>query len=113
MGLSVYSKDGIRYPIFTCDSCGKPITDARLAVVTYPVLSGSQTSRISCGIHHKGECDPGNNVHPNSEELTCYIQQLAWNYGVGKKEVNESKRRLVIEMPKADGTLICITKPPW
>lgn len=110
MANSIYSKDGIRYPIFSCDSCSKPIKNVELAVVTFPDFSGDYAS---CGIYHKGQCDPGNNVHPNSEELTCYIQQLAWNYDVGKKEVHGSKSRLIVEMPKADGFFIRISQPPW
>ena len=112
MGLSSYSKKGVDSPILTCDSCGKSIWHVRLAIITFPELSGHPVSNAS-GIYHKGKCDPSSSVTPYSEELAEYMPELMWNIGIGEKQISGSKRRLVIEMPEPDAIMNGISKPPW
>ena len=112
MGFSDYTMRGVIYPILTCDTCGKPIKDARLATIGFPDIIGDPISHAT-SIYHNGKCDPGHEVCPGSYMLLTYLQHLVWNLPIGKKVVDGQKRQLIIELPEPNDMTDVPGKLPW
>lgn len=95
MGLSMRCEKGKSYAVLTCDTCGKPIEDWRLAMVAYSWPS--EDSTVAVKVFHKVKCDPGTR---SSEELTDYLPWLLWNHKWGKKGTNKRGATLTLDVPE-------------
>ena len=99
MYLSFWSEEGVNYPTIICSACGKPIKDARKAIIVSLDLGGNPISHAT-GVYHKGQCDTGKQAAPYWDELSVYLRQLVCNLKLGEMMSSGKKGQLVIDLPE-------------
>ena len=67
MGLSVFLGEDFTPPILTCDTCGEPIQNIRMAMVGRNYTSGHNTAPLY--VFHKVKCDTGRKEYNLDEEI--------------------------------------------
>jgi len=107
MGFAMRIEQGHARPEIVCDTCGKPIDDLLLALVTY---DWSKDSLVMAHIYHKGGCDPGGSGRDRPpetvywNELRHFLPWLLWNKGWGEKKTDaadeDSLGEIVIRVPR-------------
>ena len=112
MCLSFWSEEGVNCPTIICSTCGKPIKDARKAIIVSPNLAGNPVSHAT-GVYHKGQCDPGKQAAPYWDELSVYLRQLLCNLKLGEIVSSGRKRQLVIDLPEPNGFTEIRGGPHW
>jgi hypothetical protein len=112
MKIAQYSDKGNNYPVLICNGCGKPIKNAKMALITFKELAGNSLNSVT-GVFHKGECDPGNHVSLYSDELEYCIVQLVFNIKIGRIITQGNKRQLIIDLPDEDGVSTIYSNLVW
>lgn len=101
MGLAIRSEKGKDYPVLTCDACGKPIEDWRLAIASFPWPTEEP---VTVQVYHKGDCDPGaagrREEHAKLwQQLDHYLPWLLWNNKWGARDSTKQGDKLTIDVP--------------
>ena len=118
MGIAMRCEKGRIYPVLTCDTCGKPIEDWRVAIATCPIPA--KDSIVDVSIFHKGHCDPSSSLYKQEEagvlkevehylrkkehklttSLDQYLPWLLWNHKWGKISSSKHGEKLTIDVPQ-------------
>jgi len=117
MGLAMRAEKGKHYPVLTCDTCGKPIEDWRLAITSFP-WPGEEAVVVQ--VFHKGDCDPGGakrieeyaDILKEAEHiirkrearlwqpLDHYLPWLLWNHKWGSRRSTKQGDKLTLDVPR-------------
>ena len=118
MGLAMRCERGKTYPVLSCDTCGKPIEDWKLALVGFPMPA--QESVVAIQVFHKGACDPGGAKRTEKyadilkeaehivrmrearlwQPLDHYLPWLLWNHKWGTRCSTKQGDKLTLEVPR-------------
>jgi len=98
MGVAIIDQGGKCCPMLTCDSCGEPIENLKLAVAQFAPTVDGATSNVR--IYHRGKCDSRKG---HWQPLSNYIPWLLRNHNLGIIKHTKKGTRLIVEVPEPMG----------